>query len=248
MDNNKIVARVQDNVITEGDLDKALRTLPKQSAQQFMGPQGRKNLLTEMVNQEILYLDAMEKGLDKTEAFEMELKEIAKNLLKQHAVKAVLSNVEVSDEEVKDYYNENPDQFVAQERVRASHILVKEEEDAKNLAKEIANGLSFEEAAGQHSECPSKSQGGDLGYFERGQMVPEFEEIAFNTAVSTISDIVKTQFGYHIIKVVDKVEGSKMEFEQVKDQIKNFLLTEKQNLAYYNHVNELKSKYSVELV
>ena len=86
-------------------------------------------------------------------------------------------------------------------QVRASHILVKDEQTAKSLKSQIEGGSTFEEMAQQHSTCPSKRQGGDLGWFGKGQMVKPFEEAAFSLAEGKISDPVKTQFGYHLIKV-----------------------------------------------
>ena len=87
------------------------------------------------------------------------------------------------------------------DQVRASHILVKDEPTAKQLKTQIEQGASFEDMARQHSSCPSKAKGGDLGWFGRGQMVKPFEEAAFSTAQNQISAPVKTQFGYHLIKV-----------------------------------------------
>lgn len=88
--------------------------------------------------------------------------------------------------------------------VRASHILVDTKTQAQDIKTQIDNGASFESMAKKHSKCPSKDQGGDLGYFERGQMVPEFEDAAFNLPIGKVSEPVKTQFGWHIIKVTDK--------------------------------------------
>lgn len=89
-------------------------------------------------------------------------------------------------------------------KVKASHILVSSESEAKALKSEIDEGASFEELAKKYSKCPSGKNGGDLGYFRRGQMVKEFENVAFDTEINKVSDPIKTQFGYHLIKVYDK--------------------------------------------
>lgn len=88
-------------------------------------------------------------------------------------------------------------------QVKASHILVKKRSEAEKILEELKKGASFAELAKNHSECPSKKRGGDLGWFGRGKMVPEFEKAAFSLKKGELSDIVKTQFGYHIIKVTD---------------------------------------------
>jgi parvulin-like peptidyl-prolyl isomerase len=88
-------------------------------------------------------------------------------------------------------------------QVRASHILVKKQSDAKKIMEDLKKGSSFSELAKTHSQCPSRKRGGDLGWFGRGKMVPEFEKAAFSLKKGEISDLVKTQFGYHIIRVTD---------------------------------------------
>ena len=89
-------------------------------------------------------------------------------------------------------------------KVKASHILVSSESEAKALKSQIDEGTSFEELAKKYSKCPSCANGGDLGYFRRGQMVKEFEDAAFDTEINKVSEPIKTQFGYHLIKVYDK--------------------------------------------
>jgi peptidyl-prolyl cis-trans isomerase C len=247
MDNTKVVATVGNNVITEADLDRALKTLPKQSAAQFSGPEGRNRLIGEMITQEVLYLDAKEKGIDQSEAYLRDVEDAKKNILKQHAAKSILSSVEVTEEELKDFYNQNQDKFVAGEQVTASHILVQTEEEAKEVLSKLNNGVSFEELANEHSQCPSKNQGGSLGQFGRGQMVPEFEEAAFTAEVGQLSDVVKTQFGYHVIKVTDKSEQSVTPFEEVRGQLYDYLLIEKQNKAYYEYAAKARAKYEIKV-
>ena len=89
-------------------------------------------------------------------------------------------------------------------QVKASHILVRTESEALTLQKKIKNGKSFENLAKKHSQCPSGKKGGDLGYFGKGQMVPEFDTVVFNMEVGAVSAPIKTQFGYHLIKLTDR--------------------------------------------
>ena len=95
----------------------------------------------------------------------------------------LLKNVTVTEDESLDFYNENKHMFIEPETIKASHILVNDEEQAKEIAKEINDGLSFEEAAEKYSNCPSNAKGGDLGYFTKGKMVPEFEMAAFDMEI-----------------------------------------------------------------
>lgn len=128
--------------------------------------------------------------------------------------------------------------------IRAAHILVEEEEQANELLAAIEGGADFHELASANSKCPSGSRGGDLGDFGRGQMVPEFEQAAFALNIGEISGVVKTQFGYHLIKLLDKKDV--VPFTDVKGQIQQYLTSKKQNEMYSNFTQGLKSKYTVE--
>lgn len=247
MTESKVLAVVQGKEITEQVVLKFLNDLGPQIAMQFQSPEGMKRVVDELVNQEIIYLDAQEKGLDKEEEYIKELDRLKEGLMKQFAVNKLLKDINVTDDEVEEYYNDNKDRFKKPESIMASHILVEDEEKANEIVKEIKGGMSFEDAALKHSTCPSKEQGGNLGEFGRGQMVPEFDQAAFAMEVGPISEPVKTQFGYHIIKVNNKNEGSTSSFEEVKDQLTQQLLGVKQQEFYLEKTNELKKKYDVKV-
>lgn len=241
----QILATVGESKITKEDLDLVLKNAPQQNAAQMNTLAGKKYLLNEMITQEVLYLNAKEKGMDQEEEYLKELKAVQENLLKQYAIKKVLAGITVDENEVKEYYEKNEQQFVTGESAKALHILVKTEEEAKKIEEEINAGKSFEDAAKEYSQCPSKENGGDLGFFERGKMVPEFEEAAFTLEIGVVSEPVKTQFGYHLIKVVEKKESSVIPFEQVQYQIKDFVLRNKQNEEYKAYTDTIKEKYEI---
>ena len=143
-----------------------------------------------------------------------------------------------------EFYNAHPDSFKKPETVSAKHILVAEEEECMKVLEAIQNGeKTFEDSAKECSTCPSGQEGGDLGEFGRGQMVKEFEDAAFAAEVGAIVGPVKTQFGYHLIKVEEKNEPIVMAYEEVKEQIKKSLLQQKQQQAYTAKIAELKEKY-----
>ena len=148
------------------------------------------------------------------------------------------------------YYNENKDKFVSEESVNASHILVDSEEKALEiLAKIKAGEISFEDAALENSSCPSKANGGNLGDFGKGQMVPEFDTAVFAMEVGEITDVpVKTQFGYHLIKLNAKNAASEMPFAEIKEDIKEALTVEKRKAAYESKINQLKILYPVDMM
>lgn len=181
--------------------------------------------------------NAYQKALEQQGMSEDELrKELAKQMTKyQFEQDQFGDQTEVDASEVKAFYEDNPGQFEQPEQVRASHILVKVAEDAsedeKQTAREklldakqrIENGEEFSEVAREVSEGPSSERGGDLNYFGRGQMVPEFEEAAFNMEVGELSDIVKTSFGFHLIKKTDEKSATTVPFEEVEGDIRTHL-------------------------
>jgi len=247
MKENKILATVNGKEITEEYLNMVMQSMGPQRAMQYSSEQGKKQLLNDLINEELLYFHAKDNRMDTEEAFQKELQQMEANLLKQYALGKLLESVEINDEEVKSYYEDNKEQFKTPESVKASHILVDTEEKANEILNEINEGLSFEEAAKKYSKCPSKAKGGDLGFFTKGKMVPEFEQAAFDMEKDDISEPVKTKFGYHLIKVYDKKEPGISTFEEVKNNLAQNILANKQRQKYLNKVNQLKKEYEVKI-
>lgn len=169
--------------------------------------------------------------------------------------------IKISDEDAQKYYDENKKQFDRPEQVRASHILIKPDTTdpnldpnqaqalarakAEDLLKQAKAGADFAELAKANSDCPSSAKGGDLGYFGKGRMVPPFEKAASELEPGQLSGVVKTQFGYHIIKVTDRKEAKTVPFEQAKDGIVERLKQGKQRELVRDYVNSLKAKASI---
>ena len=245
MEKNQVLATIGNKEITQVDVEKVLRSLDPQRAMQFYSEDGKKKLVEELVSQELFFVDAKNRKLDESADFLNEVEALKENLLKQYAINSLLQEISVSEEAVKEYFEKHQDKFVEPESVRASHILVEDEAVAETVLKEINEGLSFEEAAKKYSKCPSNAKGGDLGFFTKGKMVPEFEAAAFNMNEDEISQPVKTHFGSHIIKVLEKKATEARPFEAVRDQLAQQLLSLKQQEVYYNRVDELKTQYEV---
>lgn len=173
--------------------------------------------------------------------------------------KEIVPKVKINDDDTKKYYDANPDKFRQKEKVRAQHILMKVEKDAsedkkvearkklQDLQKRILAGEEFSALAKAHSQGPSNVKGGDLGYFTKGRMVKPFEEVAFKLATNEVSDIVETQFGYHLIKVIDHQEASNPPYENVKPKIKSFLFNEQVQKKMEPYVNSLREKAKIEI-
>jgi len=247
MSEKKVLATVEGREITDDHVDRLLAGLGPQRAAQFNTPDGRKTLLNEVITQELIYVDAQQKKLDEEEEFKAELEIMSRELLKQYGLRKLLEDVEVSDEEAFEYYKAHRNEFKSQESIKAKHILVDQPQKAEQIYWDLKKGLFFEEAAKKYSSCPSASVGGDLGYFTRGQMVPEFEKAAFDLEINEISRPVQTQFGYHIIKLVDRKKAGIKDFDEVEADIKNILIGSKQNKKYVEESKRLRETYSVTL-
>jgi peptidyl-prolyl cis-trans isomerase C len=185
--------------------------------------------------------------------------DIGRGLAIQMLVKQeVLDKIEVSDEEIKTFYDENQKLFTKKEQIQASHILIKVDADADEAAKaearvkidkaaqRVKDGEDFAAVAREVSEGPSNTKGGDLGYFQRGQMVKPFEEAAFAMEPGQVSDVVETTFGYHIIKVFDKKPEGTATFDEVEPQIAEYLKKEKSQTAVQAYIEKLKESASIE--
>ncbi|MDD2494176.1 MAG: peptidylprolyl isomerase [Tissierellia bacterium] len=243
---NKILALVDGREVRQSDYNLLMNNLGKNAAY-FQGEQGRKKLIDELIMHELIYSEALDNNYENDQEFLVVLNNMKKSLLQQYGLSKLMNSITASDEEIKDYYERNKSIYKTKESVRASHILVDTKEKADEILEDITDGLKFEDAAAQYSSCPSKQAGGDLGQFGRGQMVKEFEDAVFAMQKGEISDPVKTQFGYHIIKLVDSIPERDSSLEEVKEEVRKKVLTEKQDKAYNNKKEELKKLYKVEI-
>jgi len=182
-------------------------------------------------------------------------------IIREFLDKEFYGAAEVTDQETRAYYDNNPEAFVQQpEQIQASHILFTLDADADDAAVETARagiqsvldkvkaGGDFAELAREFSQGPSGPNGGDLGYFSRGQMVPEFEEAAFALKPGEVSGIVRTQFGFHIIKLVDHQDAVTIEYEPVKDQIRDYLQEEKVRGMVEEHLQQLRDSADIKVM
>lgn len=241
---NKVLAVVAGEEITEADLNGFLRNVPQDQQAYLSNPQFRQQYLEQLIALRMFAKLGEEENLDETDEFKEILESAKKDILAQMAIAGILKGIHVTDEEAEDYYKANKRQFSKGETVRAKHILVAEEEKCSEVLAWIESGAkTFEEAAKEVSTCPSGQSGGDLGEFGKGQMVPEFEKAAFDAEIGKIVGPVKTNFGYHLIKVEEKNDASETPYEEVKDSIKARMLQQKQNDVYSAKVKELKGKY-----
>lgn len=172
-----------------------------------------------------------------------QMKEELKNYLT--IVKILEPKIEITDEEINSYFEENKDRFAQEEEVQASHILVDDEETANKVKKLLDDGGDFAALAKEYSKDGSAQSGGDLGYFTKGEMIQEFEDAAFSMEIGQVSEPVKSEYGYHIIKVTDKKEAQEATLENSKDEIKDILRNQKVNELYPTWITEMQEQYDI---
>lgn len=242
----KTLATVNGTPINQNDVDAMIMAMGQNGAA-YNNPQGREMILEQIISKKLMLLDA-EKNLYEYDAeFKAEMAQVKEDMLANFAIRKCVESISVTDDEVKAEYDNNPDKFRTGESVDASHILVDSEEKANELLEKInANEISFEDCARQNSSCPSSANGGSLGEFTRGQMVPEFDNACFTMNVGEISGPVKTQFGYHLIKLNSKNEPKTLSFDEVKDGLKQQMIGEKRQNAFQSKINQLKIMYPVD--
>ncbi len=243
----KILAKVGALTVTENEVNEFLAGLGARG-QAYNNPEGKRVILEQLIGNKLILQDARRNLLEGEAEYRAELAKLKEKLLISYAQNKILSAVKVKDEEVAEYYESHKEELAGGESVSAAHILVDTEEKALEILSKIKAGeVSFEDAARENSSCPSGENGGDLGTFTRGQMVPEFDKAVFEMQVGEITDApVKTQFGYHLIKLNAKNEASVPALDEIKSELAEMLVGEKRREAYEKKLNQLKIVYPVD--
>lgn len=258
---NDVVARVNNEVITKDDLyeslvkDNGKMALEMLIANKIIDLELKKENITiteEDVEKEIEIVAEHYGGRENFEnmlaMYGETLEDIKFNIEKNLQIKKLLEpQIEVTEEEMMTYFEENKDMFNTEEQVKASHILVDSEEKAREVKNKLSAGEDFTKLASEYSiDESNKNSGGSLGFFSRGEMVSEFEEEAFTLEIGKISEPVKTDFGYHIIRVEERKEAQEAIFEDNEDKVKDIIFDQKLPQAY-NEWYQVKSQdYKIE--
>jgi len=231
----EILARVGNKNITKADIEALISFYPaNQQAIIRMDPKNEEALLNNYVTILAVAETARRQGFDKEKNMRKQIQILSdEHLAKGYVQKNVLSKVKVTDKDVDEYYKNHPKEFEKPETVKARHILIGFKGDmtedqkkelrkkAEDVLKKAKGGDDFAQLASEYSDDPgSKTKGGELGYFPKGNMVPEFENAAFNLKPGEISDVIETPYGYHIIKVEDKKAAEMPAYDSIKEQVR----------------------------
>jgi peptidyl-prolyl cis-trans isomerase C len=239
-DANPVLAKVNGSEIRQSDVALAEEELGPSLAQ--MDPATKKdNVLAFLIDMKIVAKAAEDKKIEDRPDFKARLT-FTRNRLLMDNLLAAEGKAATTDEAMKKVYDEAAKQIAGEQEVHARHILVETEDQAKAIEAELKKGADFAELAKSKSKDPGASDGGDLGFFTKDQMVPEFANVAFSLEPGKISDPVKTQFGWHIIKVEEKRNRKAPDFDQVKPQIETYVARK----AQADYVAKLREAAKVE--
>lgn len=239
-DANPVLAKVNGSEIRQSDVTLAEEELGPSLAQ--MDPATKQeNVLSFLIDMKIVSKAAEDKKVEDSDDFKKKLA-FARNRLLMDNLLAEEGKAATTDDAMKKVYEDAAKQITSEQEVHARHILVPTEEEAKKVEDELKKGADFAELAKKESKDPGASDGGDLGFFTKEQMVPEFSKVAFALEPGKISDPVKTQFGWHIIKVEEKRARKAPEFAQVKPQIEQYIARK----AQAEYVAKLRQEAKVE--
>ena len=237
-----VVARVNGTDVRQSDLAMAEEDLGGNIPQ--MTPEAKREYLITFVGDMILVAKAAEaKKVSDTNEFKQKLAYARTKLLMESYLQSE-AKAAVTDAELRKVYDEAIGQMKSEPEVRARHILVETEDEAKAVLADLKKGTDFAELAKTKSKDPGSADGGDLGYFTKDQMVPEFSEVAFKLDKGQLSDPVKSQFGWHVIKVEDKRNRQPPEFDKVKDQLESFVVRRQQSQL----ITQLRAEGKIERV
>ena len=239
-----ILASFGDHTITLGEFNQLWEEVPEEYKLQL----DKSMMLDQMISEKLIIQEAKNMGLEEDNYVLEQIKKMTEQILVQALIeKEILDKVDVNDEEVLEYYEQNMDSFTEKEQIHLYNILLETEEEAQDILAQLKAGGDFSEIAKEKSTGPSAAQGGDLEYLSKGTIIPEIDEVVFGLEVEELSGIVKTDFGFHILKITDKKPETVKTLEEVKEDIIQTLLPTKQKEAFDNFLKELKGKIEIEI-
>jgi peptidyl-prolyl cis-trans isomerase C len=238
---DEIVARVDNAVLSREQMERKM-------SWEGVGEDQESDFVDRWVNRELLYREAKRLGLDQSEELRWELELVEREYVIQMLLKRTFAQmVEIAEDEIASYYENHKEEFrIDEDEVRALHILTKTRAEANVARQEIIAGKPFEDAAREHSVGIFKENGGNMGFFRRGDVIPEIERNAFRLSVGRVSSIFQSNYGFHIIKVIKKrARGDYKDPDDVRDEITSQLRVNKERSAYYDLLFRLQNQTDI---
>jgi len=244
---DSILAKVNDTRITVDQFQQKWSQLPRPLQKAYSGPDGKKDFLNELIKRELLLQEAHKMKLDRNPVLGDRVEEYRQRLLLEATLRELVDKkIDVSEEEIKAYFDTHRDALPAIEEARAAHILVRTESEAKALLEKLRRGADFAALAKAYSiDAGSKDKGGDLGVIRKGQMIPEIEAVVFQMKPGQTSEIVKTPYGYQIIRVKSRGVRKPRGVEDVKNELRKRIEADKESALFEDLVKTLKAESKI---
>jgi peptidyl-prolyl cis-trans isomerase C len=236
-----VVATYKGEQLTSAEVLEELSRLPGPSRTYLGAPDRKRQFVENMVMNDLLFQEGRQQGLDRDPEVERQVADLRKRLVVQRVMRAYQTPPTITDEQVRQHYDQNQELY-STTQLRASHILVRDEDTARQIAAELKEHPDrFTDLARDKStDTSSARRGGDLGTFSQGRMVPEFERAAFRLKAGETSEPVKTQYGWHIIRITERKDGEAKPFDQVKEPIRAMLRNQALQGKVQGHFEQLK--------
>ena len=249
-DDGKVLVTINNDKITLTEFNKELDKIPMNMKMMVASETGKKSYLDRLIVKKLLLSEAAKANIEKDKEFENKLADIREQLIIEALLKKKLTaDAKLTDEDLKKYYETNKEKFKKDREINTRHILLKSDEEAKQVREKLQAGEDFIELARRYSIDPNaKATGGEVGFHPKGSLLPDYEAAAFKlTKVGQTSGIVKTQFGYHIIRLEGVKPPAYVPFDEVKDFIKQQLIQEKQKEILDKYIEELKKNAKIKI-
>ncbi|MCP4625546.1 MAG: hypothetical protein GY850_18830 [bacterium] len=242
-----VIAIVNEEPIHHRQLEPLIANYKKQSKKRQVNTQEKTQLLRNLIRRNLILQQDFTRRLRESKEISERVKEYEDKLVLEGYIKHhVVDFLTVGEAEIKQYYLNNLHQFSTPPKVKASHILLRTEADAKTVVKKLQEGGNFSELAKQYSiDLPMALEGGSMGTITQGKTMPQLDKVLFILAERQFSDIVQTQFGYHILRVDEKITGSHIPYDQAKKKIKALLKREKEAQAYDDMAQQLEKNAAI---
>ena len=241
-----VLARFGGSKITGPEFKEKMQNLPKEIKN--VARYHQKDFLEEMVNERYLYQEAMRRNIQN----EPEVKQLLEAARRKIVIAKLIQEeidkkISLGPDDATNFYESHKEEFMTPLLLRAAHILVKTEAESNEIKSQLDAGADFEQLARAKSLDTTGIRGGDLGFFQKGQMIPEFEEAAFKMKKGEVSGVIKTPFGYHIIKLTDRAEPAQRDFRQVKNLVEKQLLNDKRSKLFNEFMKKLKGGDQIQI-
>ena len=242
-DNSKVLVSIDSDTITLEEFNKELDKIPMNMKMLVATQSGKKTYLDRLIMKKLLLREAAKSNIENEKDFQNRLTDIKDQLLIESLLKKkIAADSQLTDDAMRKYYDANKEKFKKEKEINTRHILLKTDEEAKQVMERLQKGEDFVELAKKYSIDPNaKASGGEIGFHPKGTLLPEYEAAAFKlTKVGQVTGPVKSQFGYHIIRLEGAKPPAYVSFDEVKDFIKQQLIQDKQKELLEKYIEDLK--------